>query len=210
MAIQVNPNRMELLQLKRKRQVALRGHKLLKDKLEGLLKDFMQVVKQYRELRRQVDAEISAVFGNLILASATMPREVFLTALAFSKCVAKLSVRERLIMNVRVPSFAFSLEGALLSYGLEATNRDLDLAMGRIREVLERMVKLAEVEKTLELVAQEIEKTRRRVNALEYILIPQQEEAIHTIEGKLDELERANITRLMKIKQLLGMEGAGG
>jgi V/A-type H+-transporting ATPase subunit D len=205
MAIQVNPNRMELLRLKRKQLVAVRGHKLLKDKLEGLLRDFMQIVRRYKELRLEVDARIGSVFKNLILAGATMPREVFLSALAFPKCSAILDVKDRLVMNVKVPSFRFAIEGQLLSYGLESTNADLDMAMGAVRGVLERMVELAEVEKTVELVALEIEKTRRRVNALEYILIPQQEEAIRSIEGKLEELERGNITRLMKIKQLLGM-----
>ncbi len=205
MAIQVNPNRMELLRLKRKQLVAIRGHKLLKDKLEGLLRDFMQIVRRYKELRSEVDARIGSVFRNLILAGATMPREVFLSALAFPKCSAVLDVKDRLVMNVKVPSFRFTIEGQLLSYGLESTNADLDMAMGAVRGVLERMVELAEVEKTVELVALEIEKTRRRVNALEYILIPQQEEAIRSIEGKLEELERGNITRLMKIKQLLGM-----
>ncbi len=112
MAIQVNPNRMELLQLKKKQQVAIRGHKLLKDKLEGLLRDFMQIVRRYRELRKSVDERISAVFKNLILASATMPREVFLTALAFPRCVARLDVSEKLIMNVHVPSFRFALHPA--------------------------------------------------------------------------------------------------
>jgi V/A-type H+-transporting ATPase subunit D len=205
MAIQVNPNRMELLRLKRKQLVAVRGHKLLKDKLEGLLRDFMQIVRRYKELRLEVDARIGSVFKNLILAGATMPREVFLSALAFPKCSAILDVKDRLVMNVKVPSFRFTIEGQLLSYGLESTNADLDMAMGAVRGVLERMVELAEVEKTVELVALEIEKTRRRVNALEYILIPQQEEAIRSIEGKLEELERGNITRLMKIKQLLGL-----
>ncbi len=205
MAIRVNPNRMELLGLKKKQLVAVRGHKLLKDKLEGLLRDFMQIVRRYRDLRAQVDVRIGVVFKNLIIASATMPREAFLTALAFPRCIATLDVQEKHIMNVKVPSFRFSIQGELLSYGFGTTNADLDVAMGAVREGLARMVELAEVEKTIELVASEIEKTRRRVNALEYILIPQQEEAIRVIEGKLDELERGNITRLMKIKQLLGM-----
>jgi V/A-type H+-transporting ATPase subunit D len=205
MAISVNPNRMELLGLKKKQLVAVRGHKLLKDKLEGLLRDFMQIVRRYRDLRALVDDRIGAVFKNLILASATMPKEAFLTALAFPRCTAGLDVEEKNIMNVKVPSFRFSIQGELLSYGLGNTNAELDMAMGAVRDVLQSMVELAEVEKTIELVASEIEKTRRRVNALEYILIPQQEEAIHGIEGKLDELERGNITRLMKIKQLLGM-----
>lgn len=205
MPLQVNPNRMELLQLKRKMQVAVRGHKLLKDKLEGLLKDFMEIINQYKGLRKQVDQEISELFRNMILSSATMPKEAFLTALAFPTCTTKLSVEEKMIMNVRVPAFTLEIEGTLLSYSLDSTTYDLDLAMGRLREVLEQMIKLAELEKTIELVAAEIEKTRRRVNALEFVMIPQQEETIKYIESKLDELERSNTTRLMKIKQLLGM-----
>lgn len=128
-----------------------------------------------------------------------------MTALAFPACTAALEVAEKHIMNVRVPAFKFRLEGQLFSYGLDETNTALDDAMGAVRGVLERMVQLAEMEKTIELVAAEIERTRRRVNALEYILIPQQDEAIRAIEGKLDELERSNTTRLMKIKQILGM-----
>ncbi len=205
MAIRVNPNRMELLQLKKKQQVAKRGHKLLKDKLEGLLKDFMQIVKEYKTLRNEVDSEIGELFKHMILASASMPKEAYLTAISFPQCVAKLDVDEKLIMNVRIPVFKFSLEGNMVSYSIDATNYDMDRAMGKLKHMLERLVKLAELEKTIELVAKEIEKTRRRVNALEYILIPQQEEAIKYISSKLDELERSNITRLMKIKELVGM-----
>ncbi len=205
MSIQVNPNRMELLQLKRKQQLAVRGHKLLKDKLEGLLKDFMQIIKDYKALRNQVDAELSEMFQHLILASASMPKQAYLTALAFPQCEAKLRVEEKLLMNVRIPIFNFTIEGNMLSYSIDSTNYDLDEAMGRLKKMLERMVKLAELEKTIELVAAEIEKTRRRVNALEYILIPQQDEAIKYISSKLDELERSNTTRLMKIKEMLRM-----
>ena len=205
MAIRVNPNRMELLQLKKKQQVAKRGHKLLKDKLEGLLKDFMRIVKEYKTLRNEVDSEIGELFKHMILASASMPKETYLTAISFPQCVAKLDVEEKLIMNVRIPLFKFSLEGNMVSYSIDSTNYDMDQAMVKLKHMLERLVKLAELEKTIELVAKEIEKTRRRVNALEYILIPQQEEAIKYISSKLDELERSNITRLMKIKELVGM-----
>ena len=111
MSIQVNPNRMELLQLKRKQQLAVRGHKLLKDKLEGLLKDFMQIIKDYKALRNQVDAELSEMFQHLILASASMPKQAYLTALAFPQCEAKLRVEEKLLMNVRIPIFNFTKIG---------------------------------------------------------------------------------------------------
>jgi V/A-type H+-transporting ATPase subunit D len=205
MAIQVNPNRMELLRLKKRQQIAVRGHSLLKDKLEGLLRDFMGIVGRYKDLRRRTDDAVVSALGRLVLSSAALPREIFTAAMAFPTCVSRLDVDTRSIMNVRVPAMSFTIEGDLLSYGMAFTDAGLDAAMEELRGVLRLMVELAEVEKTVELVALEIQKTRRRVNALEYMLIPQQEEAIHAIEAKLDELDRANITRLMKIKQLLGI-----
>ncbi|MDE0228702.1 MAG: V-type ATP synthase subunit D [Spirochaetaceae bacterium] len=201
----VSPNRMELLRMKKKQQFAQRGHKLLKDKLEGLLKDFTGIVQGYAVLREQVDSELGELFQQFIVASASMPAEVYRSALAFPECEAELTMTEKLIMNVRVPEFSFAIEGNLLSYGTDGTVVELDQAIVKLKEVLERLVKLAEAEKTIELVADEIEKTRRRVNALEYVLIPQQAETIRMISSKLEELERGNITRLMRIKQLLAM-----
>ena len=201
----VSPNRMELLRMKKKQQFAQRGHKLLKDKLEGLLKDFTGIVQGYAVLRDQVDSELGELFQQFIVASASMPAEVYRSALAFPECEAELTMNEQLIMNVRVPEFSFAIEGNLLSYGTDGTVVELDQAIVKLKEVLERLVKLAEAEKTIELVADEIEKTRRRVNALEYVLIPQQAETIRMISSKLEELERGNITRLMRIKQLLAM-----
>ena len=203
--VAVSPNRMELLRMKKKQQFAQRGHKLLKDKLEGLLKDFTGIVQEYAVLRDQVDSELGELFQQFIVASASMPAEVYRSALAFPECEAELTMTEKLIMNVRVPEFSFAIEGKLLSYGTDGTVVELDQAIVKLKEVLERLVKLAEAEKTIELVADEIEKTRRRVNALEYVLIPQQAETIRMISSKLEELERGNITRLMRIKQLLAM-----
>ena len=191
--------------MKKKQQFAQRGHKLLKDKLEGLLKDFTGIVQGYAVLREQVDSELGELFQQFIVASASMPAEVYRSALAFPECEAELTMTEKLIMNVRVPEFSFAIEGNLLSYGTDGTVVELDQAIVKLKEVLERLVKLAEAEKTIELVADEIEKTRRRVNALEYVLIPQQAETIRMISSKLEELERGNITRLMRIKQLLAM-----
>jgi V/A-type H+-transporting ATPase subunit D len=201
----VSPNRMELLRLKKKQLFAKRGHKLLKDKLEGLLKDFITIVKEYGGVRRTVDAEINELFNQFILASASMPAEVYRSALAFPECTATLTMREKLIMNVRVPQFDFAIQGNTMAYGTDGTTVELDEAMSKLKEVLARMVQLAEAEKTIELVADEIEKTRRRVNALEYVVIPQQAASIRMVASKLEELERGNITRLMKIKQLLAM-----
>jgi len=203
--IQVNPNRMELLKLKKKQQVAVRGHKLLKDKLEGLLKDFMEFIKEYKRLRTEVDSRIQDLFRNFAFASSTIQPAAYKAALAYGDCRANLDVSEKVIMNVKVPSFAFSIEGNFLSYGFLDTGTELDEAMARLKDVIENMVRLAEMEKTIELVAEEIERTRRRVNALEYVMIPQLADAIKSVSGKLDEMERGNITRLMKIKQLLGM-----
>ena len=205
MAIAVSPNRMELLRLKKKQAVAERGHKLLKDKLEGRLQDFTEIVRRYQTLRREVDAEIAELFKRFIMASASMPAPLYRAALAFPECEARLSMRERMIMNVHVPVFDFSIEGNMISYGIDETTSDLDDAMGALRETLRRMVELAEIEKTIELVADEIERTRRRVNALEYVLIPQQADTIKSISAKLQELERGNISRLMKIKDLVAM-----
>lgn len=203
--VAVSPNRMELLRLKKKQVVAERGHKLLKDKLEGLLQDFTEIVRRYQILRREVDAEINALFKRFIMASASMPAPLYRAALAFPECQARLSMRERMIMNVRVPAFDFAIEGNMISYGIDDTTSDLDDAMGALRRTLQRMVELAEIEKTIELVAEEIERTRRRVNALEYVLIPQQADTIKYISAKLQELERGNISRLMKIKDLVAM-----
>ena len=203
--ITVSPNRMELLRLKKKQVVAEREHKLLKDKLEGLLQDFTEIVRRYQTLRREIDAEINALFKRFITASASMPAPLYRAALAFPECQARLSMRERMIMNVRVPVFDFAIEGNMISYGIDETTSDLDDAMGALRETLQRMVELAEIEKTIELVADEIERTRRRVNALEYVLIPQQADTIKYISAKLQELERGNISRLMKIKDLVAM-----
>ena len=205
MTIAVSPNRMELLRLKKKQVVAQRGHKLLKDKLEGLLQDFTEIVRRYQTLRKEVDAEIAELFKRFIMASASMPAPLYRAALAFPECEARLSMRERMIMNVHVPVFDFSIEGNMISYGIDDTTSDLDDAMGALRETLQRMVELAEIEKTIELVADEIERTRRRVNALEYVLIPQQADTIKSISAKLQELERGNISRLMKIKDLVAM-----
>ena len=204
-SLSVSPNRMELLRLKKKQQFAQRGHKLLKDKLEGLLKDFTGIVKEYGVLRNKVDAEIKDLFQQFIVASASMSAEAYRSALAFPECEAFLTLKEKLIMNVRVPVFSFSINGNLLSYGTDSTVVELDEAIVNLKLVIERMVNLAEIEKTIELVAEEIEKTRRRVNALEYVLIPQQADSIKAISSKLEELERGNITRLMKIKELLAM-----
>jgi V/A-type H+-transporting ATPase subunit D len=205
MAVQVNANRMELLRLKRRKQVALRGHKLLKDKLEGLLQRFMEIIEEYKGIRGEVDRQIRELFQHFALAQATMSEEAFRAALAFPECTATLEVQTNAIMNVKVPQFLFSIQGNLVAYGVDGTTRDLDRAMGKLQEVLQAMVRLAEIEKTIQLVAEEIEKTRRRVNALEYILIPQLDDAIRTISSKLEELDRGNITRLMKVKEMLGM-----
>ena len=139
--IAVSPNRMELLRMKKKQQFAQRGHKLLKDKLEGLLKDFTGIVQEYAVLREQVDSELGELFQQFIVASASMPAEVYRSALAFPECEAELTMTEKLIMNVRVPVFSFAIEGNLLSYGTDGTVVELDQAIVKLKEVLERQAR---------------------------------------------------------------------
>ena len=201
--LNVNPNRMELLKLKKKLATAIRGHKLLKDKLEGLLKDFMSIIAEYVKVRLMIDKEIGSLFKNFILANGAIETEKYRNSLAFPKVKLKMEVSTKTVMNVKIPVFDFSYEGELISYGYYDTDPELDNALSRMREVTVQLIKLAELEKTVQLMARDIEKTRRRVNALEYIMIPRIEETIKMIESKLDELERGNITRLMKIKDIL-------
>jgi len=201
--LNVNPNRMELLKLKKKLATAIRGHKLLKDKLEGLLKNFMTIIAEYVKVRLMIDKEIGSLFKNFILSNGAIETEKYKNSLEFPKVKLKMEVSSKTIMNVKIPVFDFSYEGDLISYGFYDTDPELDNALSRMREVTVQMIKLAELEKTVLLMSLDIEKTRRRVNALEYIMIPNIEETIKTIESKLDELERGNIIRLMKIKDIL-------
>jgi V/A-type H+-transporting ATPase subunit D len=209
MEIRVSPTRMQLLQLKKSHAMAVRGHKLLKDKLDELMKQFLELVKRDRELREEVDEKLSEAFRGFLIARRAMSSSAVDAALMYPKEQISLKASRRHIMNIEVPEFEWSFEGQddrtnIYPYGFAYTSPELDTAIRLLSEAMPSLVELAEVEKSVELLAGEIEKTRRRVNALEHVVIPQQEASIKYITMKLDEAERANITRLMKVKEIVG------
>lgn len=202
-ALRVNPNRMELLKLKRRGDVARRGHKLLKDKLDELMKEFLARIGQNRRLRAEVERELAGGFGMLALARAEAGSSVLSQALMAGEPADLLTVTEQPIMSVRVPVFEVAEVPTSAGYSYATTPAVLDGALERLAATAPRMIELAEREKAVELLAAEIERTRRRVNALEYVLLPQITETIRDIQMKMDEDERGNLTRLMKVKEII-------
>ena len=192
----VNPTRMELTRLKGRLRTARRGHKLLKDKRDELMKQFLEIVRRNRQLR--ADA--------FTVAAAVMGPEMLEQSLLRPQRSVSLDGGARDIMSVNVPVFTFHTEGgegSLLPYGFAQTSGELDAALEKMQAVFADMLELAQVEKSMQLLAQDIEKTRRRVNALEYVMIPETEKNIRYITMKLDENERGNTTRLMKVKDMV-------
>lgn len=204
---QVNPNRMELLRLKRQLVTARRGHKLLKDKRDELMRQFLDIIRQNKVLREQVEEMLTAANRQMLLARAVMSPEVLGSALMAGHEMLTIDIDTRNIMSVNVPVFTspYLMSGQIenLPYGMASTAPELDLAIVTLNEIFPEMIELAESEKTAQLLADEIEKTRRRVNSLEYILIPELKEAIRSISMKMDENERGNLTRLMKVKDMI-------
>lgn len=205
MQIRANPNRMELSRLKRRLVTAKRGHKLLKDKQDELIKKFIDMVKQNKALREEVERELVVAFKNFTLARSQMPASLVEESLMIPSAKVSIDVKKENIMSVNVPKLEISQEEGknLFPYGLATTSAEMDSAIRTLSAMLPKLLKLAEVEKACQLMADEIEKTRRRVNALEYVLIPQLEETIKYITMKLDENERSSRTRLMKIKEMV-------
>ncbi len=203
-AINVNPTRMELTRLKGQLRTAVRGHKLLKDKRDELMKQFMDVVRENRALRAKVEEGLIRADAAFAAASAVMSPEMLEQAILYPRESVKLEMDFRNVMSVDVPQYRFHTERAegdsACPYGFAATSGELDDAIEALSQVFQDMLRLAEAEKTSQLLAQEIEKTRRRVNALEYVKIPRTQEAIKYITMKLDENERAATIRLMKVK----------
>ena len=203
----VNPTRMELTNLKRKLVTARRGHKLLKDKRDELMRRFLELVRENKALRQKVEAGIKAANVHMAVARSVMSDEALEVALMMPSQRMDVSVTEKNIMSVNVPTFRTEVKaaknGEIYSYGYAFTSCDLDDAVQALSDIMPDMLRLAEVEKTCQLLASEIEKTRRRVNALEHVMIPQYEETIKYITMKLDENERSATTRLMKIKDMM-------
>lgn len=203
----INPTRMELTNLKRKLVTARRGHKLLKDKRDELMRQFLDLVKENKMLREKVEAAIAEANRHFSMAAASMSEESLAVSLMMPSQRMSIEVSEKNIMSVKtpvfVPEYKFADKGEVYSYGLAFTSGDLDEGVKSLSDIMPDMLRLAEVEKTCQLLSSEIEKTRRRVNALEYVMIPDYEDTIKYITMKLDENERSNTTRLMKIKDMM-------
>jgi V/A-type H+-transporting ATPase subunit D len=198
---------MELTRLKGKLRTAQRGHKLLKDKRDELMKQFLDTVREVRSLRAEVEADLMKVHGSFTVASALMSAQALEQALMYPKQSVELTMTFQNVMSVNVPVYDFQTktksDADIYPYGFAATSGELDAAVDALGKVFRKMLKLAQIEKSAQLMAEEIEKTRRRVNALEYVKIPEMQESIKYITMKLDENERANTIRLMKVKDMV-------
>ena len=201
---------MVLNQLKGRLKTARRGHKLLKDKRDELMRQFMDVVRLNKQLRTRVEEGLTEAFASLQVASSIMSPEMLEQALLYPRQSVELEMKFKNIMSVNVPLYSFTTKSSdpaeIYPYGFAQTSGELDAALENMAKVFQDMLELAQVEKTMQLLAEEIEKTRRRVNALEYVMIPQFDEAIHDIQMKLEENERGNTSRLMKTKEMLAKE----
>ena len=203
----ITPTRMMLKQLKGRLKTSRRGHKLMKDKRDELMRRFMDIVKLNKQLRERVETGLTASFASLQVASAIMSPEVLEQALLYPRQSVELGVTFKNIMSVNVPEYSFHTKNndpsEIYPYGFAQTSGELDDALEQMAKVFEDMLELAQVEKTMQLLAEEIERTRRRVNALEYVMIPELEENIRYITMKLEENENATKVRLLKVKEMV-------
>ncbi len=197
------PTKMALLELKNRLTRAKKGHKLLKDKQEGLMKAFMDIIREVQKLRKEVEAELGKVFQNLLLASAVIPHPEYLeTALLAPTTKVDLDIDTKNVMSVKLANIKATVEGNVLSYGFSETSGELDTALTSLREILPLLIQLAETEKKAERMADELEKTRRRVNALEHVMIPNVEDTIKFIGQNLEERARSEriVSMIVKAK----------
>lgn len=205
--LNVNPTRMELTNLKRKLVTAKRGHKLLKDKRDELMRQFLDLVRENQALRTEVEEAVKMANRDMAVARSVVQNEILDTALMLPKQEMSLEIHEKNVMSVTIPEYSVEYKTSnpddIFSYGYAYTSGDMDDAILSLSKVLPKMIRLAEVEKSCQLMSSEIEKTRRRVNALEHVMIPQYEETIKYITMKLDENERSTTTRLMKVKDMM-------
>ncbi len=203
----INPTRMELTRLKKKLTTAVRGHKLLKDKRDELMRQFLDLVRENKTLREKVEKAIITANKNFVIARAGMEDEVVNVALMAPRQEVYLKAHTRNVMSVDIPVFEYKTKtpdvNDIYSYGYAFTSSDLDDAVKYLQDIFPDMLRLAECEKACQLMASEIEKTRRRVNALEHVMIPEMQENIKYIKMKLDENERSTQIRLMKVKDMM-------
>ena len=206
-AIQAKPTRMELSNLKKRKQVAVRGHKMMKDKRDELVRRFIVYARRNKEQREEVERKLTLAMQSFVLARASMSNAEIEEALLYPARAASVETSEESVLSISVPKLSLETqEGCTYPYGYATTSAELDGAVQQLAEVLPLMLELAETEKTCGRLADEIEKTRRRVNALEYVMIPQFTETIRSIQMKLDENDRQSTTRLMKTKEMLAKQ----
>lgn len=203
----VNPTRMELTRQKKKLKTAVKGHKLLKDKRDELMRQFLDLVRENMKLRVKVEEGIKNANRNFVIAKAGMSEQTLHTALMAPKQEVYLECKHKNVMSVDIPVFEYQTRTAdtndIYSYGFAFTSNDLDDAVKSLADILPDMLALSEIEKSCQLMAAEIEKTRRRVNALEHVVIPEAQKNIKYITMKLDENERSTQIRLMKVKDMM-------
>lgn len=206
--MQVKPTRMELSNLKKRRTVAVRGHKMMKDKRDELVRRFIVLARRNKDLRIEVEDKLKHAMQSFVLARAMMSGPQIEEALMYPARGISVDAQMQNVLSIPVPKLSMQAQKEFdYPYGFVTTGADLDGAVQALGEILPLMLELAEVEKACSRLADEIEKTRRRVNALEYVMIPQFDEAIRSIQMKLEENERGNLTRLMKTKDMLQAQG---
>lgn len=203
MKLKVNPTRMELLKLKRSLKTAKKGHKLLKEKRDGLMKEFMEIIRIARSTRSEMEEKLANGFHAYTLASANMTDMAINSASCITNQKMSIDFDVKNVMSVKIPKISFETKGDYISYGFQDTSAELDIALKKLQESLPILIRLAEIEKSAQKLAAEIEKTRRRVNALEHVMIPNLEETIKYIQMKLGEQERSTITTTMRVKELI-------
>jgi V/A-type H+-transporting ATPase subunit D len=203
MAKQVNATRMELLRLKKRLNVARRGHKLLKQKQDELLRILQKTIEELSSMREEVEKQLSEALKQFFLARAYEDKNIFEGSFLMLDANIELSKEIQKVMNVPLPVYQKSFKGELVSYGFAMTSPSLDIALKNLMKVFEKLIQMAQLEKRILLLAEEMDKTRRRVNALEYILIPEIESSVREINMKLEEREREKNSRLMIIKDVI-------
>ncbi len=203
--LNVNPTRMELRRLKSRLKTAVRGHKLLKDKSDEMVRRFIVFIRENKELRERVESKLVSAQKSFMISRALMTSQEVSEAVAVPAAYAELDPGIKNVMGVAVPSISFlpRSTGGIIPYSFISTKSGLDNSVVSVVALLPDLIRLAEAEKTCNMLADEIEKTRRRVNALEYVMIPQLQETIRYIVMKLDENERGTLTRLMKVKKMI-------
>jgi len=199
----VNPTRMELLSLKKRVALAVRGHRLLSEKRDEISRQLVQIARDLKDLRNQVEQELLETTRRFMMARATMEPEHINAALEIPTKKFQLAIRFASIMSVKVPELSKQIEGEIVCYGFSTTSGEMDIALRALERAFDSLIELAKKEKQCQLLANELQSTRRRVNVLEHVVIPETQETIRYINSKLGEAERDNISRLMKIADII-------